>query len=172
MNLPEAFRAACERAGLAPTTHCLHVRTATQTMVHFHGTSETEFTISTATAGTGQQNGSFQTPLGLHRIAEKIGEGEPVGTVFKGRMSVATGGKGDPKALITDRILWLEGLVPGLNQGGDVDSRDRYIYIHGVGDESRLGQPNSQGCIHIAAADLLPLFEAVPEGSLVFISEN
>ena len=69
MNLPEAFRAACERAGLAPTTHCLHVRTATQTMVHFHGTSETEFTISTATAGTGQQNGSFQTPLGHGRTA-------------------------------------------------------------------------------------------------------
>ena len=35
-----------------------------------------------------------------------------------------------------------------------------------------LGQPDSQGCIHLAAADLLPLFDAVPERTLVFISEN
>ena len=85
---------------------------------------------------------------------------------------MATNGKGNAQALITDRILWLAGLEPGLNQGGTVDSHERYIYIHGVGDESRLGQPNSQGCIHLAATDLLPLFDAVPPGTLVFISEN
>ena len=74
--------------------------------------------------------------------------------------------------MITDRILWLEGLEPGFNSGCEVDSRQRYIYIHGIGDESRLGQPNSQGCIHLGAADLLPLFDTIPEGTLVFITEN
>jgi hypothetical protein len=172
MNLPEAFRAACHRTGLEPTPHCLWVKIAGQKMVHFHSEKKSTYQISTAKAGTGQESGSFQTPLGLHRIAEKIGAGEPVGTVFRGRVPVATNGKGNTQALITDRILWLAGLEPGLNQGGTVDSHERYIYIHGVGDESRLGQPNSQGCIHLAATDLLPLYDAVPSGTLVFISEN
>jgi len=148
------------------------VKITVQKMVHFHSEKKSTYRISTAKAGTGQESGSFQTPLGLHRIAEKIGAGEPVGTVFRGRVPVATNGKGNTQALITDRILWLAGLEPGLNQGGTVDSHNRYIYIHGVGDESRLGQPNSQGCIHLAATDLLPLFDAVPSGTLVFISEN
>ena len=172
MNLPEAFQAACQRAALKTTPHCLWANIADQKMVHFHNETKSAYQISTAIAGTGQNSGSLQTPLGLHRIAEKIGAGEPVGTVFKGRVPVATNGKGKADALITDRILWLSGLEPGLNQGGDVDSHDRYIYIHGIGDESRLGQPNSQGCIHLAAADLLPLFDTVPSGTLVFISEN
>ena len=85
---------------------------------------------------------------------------------------IATNGKGNPNALITDRILWLDGLEPNYNRGGDVDSHQRYIYIHGIGDESRMGQPNSQGCIHLAATDLLPLFDQVPIGTLVYISEN
>ena len=102
----------------------------------------------------------------------KIGTDEPIGTIFKGRHPVGTDGKGNPEARITDRILWLTGLEAGFNLGGTVDSHGRYIYIHGVGDESHLGQPDSQGCIHLAASDLLPLFDAVPEGTLVFISEN
>ena len=85
---------------------------------------------------------------------------------------VGTDGKGNHDAKITDRILWRSGVEPDFNQGGNVDSHKRYIYIHGVGDESRLGQPDSQGCIHLGAADLLPLFNAVPVGTLVFISKN
>ena len=109
--------------------------------------------VSTAVRGTGQKINSNQTPLGLHQIAEKIGENEPSGVVFKERKVIATNGKGNPNALITDRILWLEGLESNYNRGGDLDSLQRYIYIHGIGDESLLGQPNSQGCIHLAAAD-------------------
>ena len=172
MNLPTAFLEACEQNGHTPTEHCLHVQATTQTLTHYHGDQSNTLTASTAVNGTGQQEGSFQTPLGLHRVCEKIGDQEPVGTVFKGRQPVRHDGKGDPTALITDRILWLEGLEPGFNSGGEVDSRQRYIYIHGIGDESRLGQPNSQGCIHLGAADLLPLFDAIPEGTLVLITEN
>ena len=172
MKLPLAFLEACERTGCPPTEHCLYLSVASQTMVHHTGSHQRTLTVSTAINGTGQLEGSFQTPLGLHRIGEKIGEGEPLGTVFKGRIPVRRDGKGDPTALITDRILWLEGLEPGLNAGGSVDSHQRYIYIHGIGDESKLGRPNSQGCIHLGASDLLELFDAIPAGSLVFISEN
>lgn len=172
MNLPAAFQEACDKHGHPPTEHCLHVQVSCQTLTHYHGDQSKTLTASTATNGTGQQECSFQTPLGLHRVSEKIGAGEPIGTVFKGRQPVRHDGKGDPSALITDRILWLEGLEPDFNSGGKVDSHQRYIYIHGTGDESRLGKPNSQGCIHLGATDLLPLFNAVPEGTLVMITEN
>jgi len=172
MKLPDAFTDACERLGASLTEHCLHVNVAAQTLTHFHGDTANTLTASTSKRGTGQQIDSFQTPLGLHRIVEKIGANEPIGTIFKGRRPIETDEKGNSDAHITDRILWLAGLDAGFNFGGTVDSYDRYIYIHGVGDESNLGQPDSQGCIHLSATDLLPLFDAVPEGALVFISEN
>jgi hypothetical protein len=172
MNLPEPFQTACERWGQPPTDHCLHVNVARQSLTHFYDQSQKKLVVSTAVRGTGQKINSHKTPLGLHQIAEKIGENEPSGVIFNRRKVIATNGKGNPSALITDRILWLEGLERNFNRGGDVDSHQRYIYIHGVGDESRLGQPNSQGCIHLAAADLLPLFDQVPIGTLVYISEN
>jgi lipoprotein-anchoring transpeptidase ErfK/SrfK len=73
---------------------------------------------------------------------------------------------------IVHRILWLEGLEPGFNRGGDVDSFRRYIYIHGFGDETTLGRPQSCGCVHLAAADLMPLYERLPVGTLVWIGER
>ena len=172
MNLPAPFQAACDRLNASATNHCLYVNIAEQTLTHFHNNSSKKLVISTAVRGIGQKKDSKGTPLGLHRIADKIGENEPIGTIYKGRKVIATNGKGNPNALITDRILWLDGLEPNFNKGGNVDSHQRYIYIHGIGDESRLGQPNSQGCIHLATADLLPLFVQVPTGTLVYISEN
>lgn len=172
MNLPATFQSACERWRQSPTDHCLHVNVAKQSLTHFYGHSQKTLVVSTALHGTGQKINSNKTPLGLHLIAEKIGQNEPIGTIYKDRKVIAKNGKGNPKALITDRILWLDGLEPNFNKGGDVDSHQRYIYIHGIGDESLLGQPNSHGCIHLAAADLLPLFDQVPTGTLVYISEN
>ena len=172
MKLPDAFTDACERLGASLTEHNLHVNVAAQTLTHFYGNTANTFTASTSKRGAGQKIDSLQTPLGLHRIVEKIGANEPIGTIFKGRRPIGTGGKGRSDAYITDRILWLAGLDAGFNLGGTVDSYDRYIYIHGVGDESNLGIPDSQGCIHLAATDLLPLFDVVPKGTLVFISEN
>ena len=77
-----------------------------------------------------------------------------------------------PDATIAHRILWLEGLDPGFNRGGEVDTWSRYIYIHGFGDETTLGRPCSHGCIHVAARDLIPLFDVVPVGSMVWIGER
>jgi L,D-transpeptidase catalytic domain len=125
---------------------------------------------STSRFGVGQMQGSNCTPLGLHRIVEKIGGGWPAGTVFKGRQPIGYTWKGLPDAKITTRILWLEGLEPGFNRGGDVDSHARYIYIHGTADQMSIGKPSSCGCIHLADADLIPLFDLLPGGTLVWIA--
>ncbi len=129
-----------------------------------------KFVCSTSKFGIGQVEGSNQTPLGLHRIAQKIGEGQPAGTVFKGRKPVGHMREGFPSSSITTRILWLEGLEEGFNRGGNVDSFRRYIYIHGTGDQASLGQPASHGCIHLADGDLLEVFEQLPVGTLVWIA--
>ena len=78
----------------------------------------------------------------MHRIAEKIGDGEPAGTIFKSREVVGNVSELGVKAgRITTRIMWLEGLEPGFNQGGNVDTHDRYIYIHGTGDQKASADP-------------------------------
>ena len=64
------------------------------------------------------------------------------------------------------------GLEPGFNEGGSVDTHDRYIYIHGTGDQGSIGRPDSHGCIHLGDADLILLFDLLPGGTLVWISEH
>jgi lipoprotein-anchoring transpeptidase ErfK/SrfK len=51
-----------------------------------------------------------------------------------------------------------------------VDSHARYIYIHGTGNEGALGRPDSHGCVHLAADDLIPLYDKVPAGTLVWMA--
>jgi lipoprotein-anchoring transpeptidase ErfK/SrfK len=132
---------------------------------------ERKFVVSTSRHGIGQVKGSNRTPLGLHRIAKKIGGRYHAGAVFVGRKLTGYTWQGQPNAPIAHRILWLEGLQPGFNRGGDVDTFDRYIYIHGVGDETTIGRPASSGCIHLAADDLIPLYKLLPVGTLVWIQE-
>ena len=186
---PKIFLFACKRHDVVPTHFALVVSTAIQTVSLFEkvrssafrrsGPAEAgtpnkycfvkKFRCSTSRFGIGQTAGSNCTPLGLHRVAEKIGGGWPVGTVFKSRQPIGYTWRGMPDAKITTRILWLEGLEPGLNRGGNVDSHARYIYIHGTGDEMTIGRPASCGCIHLAADDLIPLFDKLPAGTLVWI---
>lgn len=165
---------ACEKHGVIPTRQILVVSVAGQTLSIFEaGRLAKTLPCSTSRFGIGQTEGSNRTPLGLHRIAEKIGAGAAAGTIFKGRKIV--GHTSQPEfsdAKITTRILWLEGLEPGLNRGGTVDSHARYIYIHGTADQSGLGKPASCGCIHLADVDLIPLFDQLPAGTLVWISET
>ena len=76
--------------------------------------------------------------------------------------------------LVLTRIFLLDGLEPGVNkgrneQGQNVDSRDRFIYIHGTNDEANLGRPVSHGCIRVSNEAVLALFEFIPEGTLLFI---
>jgi hypothetical protein len=177
-TLPANFVSACEKDGIAPTQFILIVSIAEQTVSLFEQNKFVKkFPCSTSRFGVGQTEGSNCTPLGLHRIAKKIGAGEPAGTVFKARKIV--GRTSQPEfadAKITTRILWLEGLEPGLNKGfnGDVnvDSHARYIYIHGTADQSSIGTPKSYGCIHLADADLIPLFDLLPGGTMVWVSEK
>jgi len=130
------------------------------------------FLVSTARFGFGQVKNSRQTPLGLHRIAKKVGGGYPIGTVFKSRKPIGLTWKGLPDGGIVHRILWLEGSEPGFNLGGNVDTFERYIYIHGFSDESTLGRPQSEGCIHLAARDLIPLYDRTAVGTLVWIEQG
>ena len=172
-TIPSACDAACTHWHIAPTEHVVVVSIATQTASVFeHGALARTFPCSTSRFGVGQAEGSYRTPLGLHRIAEKIGDGEPAGTVFKGRRVVGhTAEAPFANATITTRILWLEGLEPGLNQGGALDSHARFIYIHGTSDQAAIGRPASHGCILLADADLLWLFDRLPAASLVWIQE-
>ena len=164
----------CEKNKIAPTKFILTVNIAEQTVSLFEQNKFVKkFSCSTSRFGIGQAESSNRTPLGLHRIAEKIGAGEPVGTVFKARK--AGGHTSQPEfadAKITTRILWLEGLEDGFNRGGNVDSHARYIYIHGTADQNSIGKPSSHGCIHLADTDLIPLFDLLPSGTLVWISEK
>lgn len=70
---------------------------------------------------------------------------------------------------ILSRILWLDGLVSGLNRGGSVDTLRRFIYIHGTADEQLIGTPASHGCIRMKNADVVELFDRVDKGTLVDI---
>jgi len=179
---PSAFLRTCERNGVRLTREILLVSVARQRLLLCSkagkGTRiarfecEGEFVVSTSRFGIGQIKDSNCTPLGLHRIAKKIGAGWPVGTVFESRRAVGFTWAGRPDAAIAHRILWLEGLEPGHNRGGNVDTFDRYIYIHGIGDESTLDHPAARGGIHMAAADLIPLYDRLPVGTLVWIGES
>ena len=180
-RLPTAFRRACTRLGVSLTQLVFTVRIAEQRAALFELTAKgnrqfaklvKEFVCSTSKFGIGQVAGSNCTPLGLHRIAEKHGEGAPAGTVFKSRKPIGHLRDGLPLESITTRILWLDGLDPGFNRGGNVDTFARYIYIHGFGDQASLGRPASHGCIHLADADLVPLYDLLPVGTLVWIGEK
>jgi len=133
------------------------------------------FPVSTAAKGPGERDGSEQTPRGRHRVSEKIGSGAVPGAVFVGREptgEVCTAerfAREPERDWITTRILWLDGLEPGRNRGGDRDSRSRYVYIHGTPDEAGLGTPASHGCIRMRDADVVWLFERAKVGSIVEI---
>ena len=130
------------------------------------------YVVSTSRFGVGQVMDSNRTPLGLHRIARKVGGDCPEGTVFKARKPVGRLSEEMPEGAIVHRILWLDGLEPGKNRGGKVDTFNRYIYIHGYWDETTLGRPQSMGCIHLAAADLISLYEELPVGTLVWLARR
>lgn len=137
--------------------------------------------ISTATKGTGQEIHSEKTPLGLHTISLKIGDGAPIGTIFRYQKStrriwdLSKDAKGQD--LILSRVIILKGMERGFNRGFNpqkecVDSADRRIYIHGTAEESLLGTPTSHGCIRMRNSDVIVLYEKVETGMAVWIHEG
>lgn len=133
--------------------------------------------ISTAKNGPGECRGSECTPRGWHKIRAKIGAGQPENTVFIRRRptgeiytpELAESGPG--RDWILTRILWLSGLEPGCNRLGEVDTMRRYIYLHGTPDSVPMGAPGSRGCVRMRNRDIIELFERVPPGTRVLITE-
>ncbi len=130
-----------------------------------------EWPVSTAANGPGNRRGSLCTPLGRHRVHALIGDGMPERTIFRARIPVGIhdGGASDEDLILT-RIIWLEGCETGVNRRGAVDTRNRYIYIHGTADEEAIGRPVSHGCIRMRNADIIELFARVRTGERVYIS--
>lgn len=136
-----------------------------------------QYAVSTARNGAGEQEGSYCTPRGRHRIRARIGGGMPPGTVFRGRRptgecwSAELAAAHPQRDWILSRILWLCGEEVGRNRLGKVDTMRRYIYIHGTGDDQPMGEPLSQGCVRMRNTDIVELFDLVPAGTAVDIVE-
>jgi L,D-transpeptidase YbiS len=144
-----------------------------QTLRLLEGPRPVCYAVSTASKGAGCASGSFCTPVGLHRVRAKIGQGQPVNAVFVRRrptgevFSPALGALFPQRDWILSRILWLQGLEPGINRGPGVDTLRRFVYIHGTNEEHLMGQPASHGCIRMRNHDIVELFDRVSVGMLV-----
>lgn len=166
-----------QRLGHPAPEHCIVVSIDQQKLWFFEGDACREYPVSTARAGVGCVQDSLRTPTGLHRVAEKIGADAPLGMVFKARRPTGVLAADWPKPednLITSRILWLEGLEDGVNRGKDaqgqvVDTKQRFVYVHGTNQRAALGRPNSHGCVLLSDEDVAALFAATPVGAPVYL---
>jgi lipoprotein-anchoring transpeptidase ErfK/SrfK len=137
-----------------------------------------EYPISTAKLGLGQEKGSNQTPIGWHEVRAKIGGNAEKNSVFIGRRFTGEvytselGASSPDRDWILSRILWLSGCEVGRNRLGNVDTMQRYIYIHGTPETEPMGVPESHGCIRMRNEDVIELFELLPAGALVWIQES
>ena len=154
----------------------LFVDIETQTLSHIEKCTFLKlYKISSSSYGTGSKLNSLKTPLGRHEIYKKIGSNLPINAILKGR--VWNGAIADiieepidtEFDHVTSRILWLDGLELGKNKGRGIDSRNRYIYIHGTAEEGLIGTPASDGCIRMYNKDVVELFDLVDEKAQVWI---
>ena len=108
-------------------------------------------------------------------MAKKIGKNLPFGAILKGRewtgalANIIKEPIDTEFDVVTSRILWLSGLEEGLNLGPGVDSKSRYIYIHGTAEEGLIGRPASDGCVRMYNNDVISLFEKVDTDTEVWI---
>ncbi len=158
----------------------INISIATQTLTLLDNDAEllAQFPVSTAANGVGCEKDSGCTPLGAHVIRAKIGEGVAPNTVFVGRR--ATGEIWSPELMaeyphrdwILTRILWLSGKEVGKNRLGNVDTMQRYIYIHGTPDVTDMSVVGSHGCVRMRNADMIALFDMVVVGTTVYIDND
>ncbi len=136
-----------------------------------------EYPVSTALNGPGERKNSGQTPRGRHIIRALIGGDAPLNAVFVGRRqtgevySSALAESFPARDWILTRILWLSGCEIGKNRLADVDTMQRYIYIHGTPDSEPMGVPMSHGCVRMRNNDIIDLFNRVVPGTSVLIEE-
>ena len=144
----------------------VHVPSQTLDLLDDAGTLVRRYVCSTAKEGLGFEPGSNKTPFGRFRISEKHGDGADLGVIFKSRVATdEVGREGDEQDHVQTRILWLDGLDPE-----NANTKTRYIYIHGTNAESKLGTPASHGCVRLANADVVDLYDRVEEGTEVVIA--
>jgi len=154
----------------------IHVSVAEQRLTLWErGRPTAVFPVATAARGVGERMGSERTPRGWHYVRARIGEGAPIGTVFVGRRPTgeiytpALGRRHPQRDWILTRILWLCGLEPGRNRGGQVDTQRRYVYIHGCPDDHPMGIPSSHGCVKMHNRDVVRVFDWATVGTRVLI---
>ncbi len=153
----------------------IKINIAQQELIFSDNRHKLIYPVSTALNGPGQQQDSGQTPLGLHIVRAKIGQGKPINTVFVGRRPTKEiynrelGEQFPGRDWILTRILWLSGKQVDFNRLGNVDTMRRYIYIHGTPYENELGRAVSHGCIRMANQDVIELFDLTPIGCPVEI---
>lgn len=158
----------------------IHISILSQTLTLFDENENilARYTVSTAANGVGCLKDSGCTPLGQHIIRAKIGKAAPANTVFVGRRP--TGEMYSPdlaeafpnRDWILTRILWLSGTEVGINRLGNVDTMQRYVYIHGSPDSVSMGEIGSHGCVRMRNSDIIELFDLVPVGTTVNIKEG
>jgi len=158
----------------------INISIADQTLTLLNKDEEllAQFPVSTAANGVGCEKDSGCTPLGKHVIRAKIGDGAPANAVFVGRRQ--TGEICTPELMaeypnrdwILTRILWLSGQEVGYNRLGNVDTMQRYIYIHGTPDSTDMSIIGSHGCVRMRNDDLIALFDLVAVGVTVNIHND
>lgn len=140
-----------------------------------HGHMVSEYPISTSKFGVGNKMHSQKTPTGVHWIKHKMGKRTPLNGILKGgnytgeKATIEYDAVPTNQDLVTTRAIWLEGMEQNINKGGNVDSYERKIYIHGTQEEGLIGQPASHGCIRMKNYDITELFDLVEKGLFVLI---
>ena len=135
------------------------------------------YPISSGKKGVGEIMGSECTPRGWHAVYAKFGDNCVPNTVFIERKptgeiySKELADTHPNRDWILTRILQLTGLEPGKNQGGNLDTLARYIYIHGCPESAKMQIPGSRGCIRMRNQDIIELFPLVPVGTKIYIEE-
>jgi lipoprotein-anchoring transpeptidase ErfK/SrfK len=145
----------------------IHISVAKQRLTLKRGRRvERTYPVSTSKFGLGSKEGSFKTPTGRFRIADKIGAGEPIDTAFNARVPIRpSAAELNSADLVMSRILWLDGLGKK-----NANTHSRYIYIHGTNHEDQIGKPASHGCVRMKNADVAELFDLVEVGTPVVIA--
>ncbi|MBN1175584.1 L,D-transpeptidase [Candidatus Woesearchaeota archaeon] len=126
------------------------------------------FPCSTSKNGFGFELNSQKTPSGLFRIAQKIGDKQPLGMEFIERkiagLAHINRTKAPLESKVLTRILWLSGL-----DKENSNTLNRFIYIHGTANEWAIGTPITNGCIVMRNNHIVQLVDIVVEGTLVYI---
>jgi len=172
------YEQVCQKWQIEPSHHAIFVSLGQQILWLLRdGEAQAAYPLSFSRKPISCRENSQGTPWGLHAVAEKHGEGAAPGTVFVGRVpqgrywELADAGPEQP-AYVATRILWLKGLEPDLNQGGDHDTYGRYVYIHGTVHPERFPQRDSSGCLLLRDDDLIALFDQTPVDTHVYIDRD